>query len=150
MLKRSGPDVGGRVLATAGTGLSDAQVWGLGQVLVRGWVLEQPRITQSAIEDWVGVPGGVLTSFFDGLVEDGLLTRAGDVLALAPAGERAGAAIMLAWRDYLRSQLREWLPTDRVESAETDAVMLKVVTRLIGESTAPGRHSAELVARPEA
>lgn len=146
VLKRSGPDVGAEVLSAAGTGLSDAQVWGLGQVLVRGWILEQPTITQSAVEDWVGVPGGVLTSFFDDLVDDGLLSRDGDVLALAPAGERAGEAIMMAWRDYLRSQLREWLPTDRVESAETDAVMLKVVTRLIRESTAPGRHSVELAA----
>jgi EmrB/QacA subfamily drug resistance transporter len=144
VLRGSGSDVGARVLSAAGTGLSEAQVWGLGQVLVRGWVLEQPAITQSGIEDWVGVPGGVLTSFFDGLVADGLLSRRGDVLALAPAGDRAGAAITLAWRDYLRDRLREWLPADRVESAETDATMLRVVTRLIRESTAPGRHSAEL------
>lgn len=144
VLRSSGPDVGQRVLAAAGTGLTDAQVWGLGQVLVRGWILEQQTITQSAVEDWVGVPGGVLTSFFDDLVEDGLLTRTGDVLALAPAGVRAGEAIMLAWRDYLRDRLRDWLPAERVESAETDTVMLRVVTRLIRESTAPGRHSAEL------
>ncbi len=56
---------------------------------------------------------------------------------------------MLAWRDYLRAQLRDWLPADRVESAETDAVMLRVVTRLIRESTAPGRHSAEPGGRSE-
>jgi hypothetical protein len=150
VLKRSGPDVGARVLAAAGTGLTEAQVWGLGQVLVRGWILQQPTITQSAVEDWVGVPGGVLTSFFDGLVDDGLLTREGDILGLAPAGERAGEAIMLAWRDYLRDQLRDWLPADRVESAETDAAMVRVVTRLIRESSAPGRHSADVAARPEA
>ena len=150
VLTRSGPDVGERILAAAGTGLSEAQAWGLAQVLIRGWILEQPTITQAGIEEWVGVPGGVLTSFFDDLVDDGLLTRDGDALVLAPAGERAGEAIMLAWRDYLRDQLREWLPADRVESAETDAVMLRVVTRLIRESVAPGRHSAELAGPPEA
>ena len=149
VLTRSGPDVGERILAAAGTGLSEAQAWGLAQVLIRGWILEQPTITQAGIEEWVGVPGGVLTSFFDDLVDDGLLTRDGDALVLAPAGERAGEAIMLAWRDYLRDQLREWLPADRVESAETDAVMLRVVTRLIRESVAPGRHSAELAGRSE-
>ncbi len=58
VLRRSGPDVGARVLADAGTGLTDAQVWGLGQVLVRSWILEQPRITRTAIEDWVGLPAG--------------------------------------------------------------------------------------------
>ena len=53
----------------------------------------------------------------------------------------ARQAIALAWRDYLREQLRDWLPADKVESAETDAAMVRVVTRLIRESASPGRHA---------
>lgn len=90
------------------------------------------------------MPTGVLTSFFDDLVGDGLLIRNGDVLELGEAGERAGRAIVLAWRQYLRDQLRDWLPDDQLESPETDDVMRRVVTRLIRESTAPGRHSLEV------
>ena len=93
---------------------------------------------------------------------DGSALRLGDVARVEMGAESygttaryngkpaSGMAIMLAWRDYLRDQLRDWLPADRVESAETDAVMLKVVTRLIRESTAPGRHSVELGASSDA
>ncbi len=140
-LRRSGPEVGERILQAAGTGLSTAQVWGLSQVLIREWFFDQKAIPQSAIEDWVGVPNGVLTSFYDELVADGLLVRDGERLDLAPRGEQAGQAIALAWRDYLREQLRDWLPADKVESAETDAAMVRVVTRLIRESASPGRHA---------
>jgi len=144
VLRRSGPEIGERILRAANTGLTLPQVWGLDQVLVRSWLLGHPRVTQSAIEDWVGVPTGVLTSFFDDLVGDGLLVRNGDVLELGEAGERAGRAMVLAWRQYLRDQLRDWLPNDQLESPETDDVMRRVVTRLIRESTAPGRHSLEV------
>jgi hypothetical protein len=112
-------------------------------VLIREWFFDQKSVTQSTIEDWVGVPEGVLTSFYDELVADGLLVRDGDRLDLAPRGEQAGQAIALAWRDYLREQLRDWLPADKVESAETDAAMVRVVTRLIRESASPGRHALE-------
>ena len=52
---------------------------------------------------------------------------------------------MIAWRDYLRGRLREWMPADQVESPETDATMLRVVTRLIREAAAPGQHSIDRV-----
>lgn len=143
-LRRGGPDVGRQVLADSGVDLSPAKAWGLGQQLIYGKLLGQ-KLTQSFVEDRVGVPPGVLTSFFDELVADGLLRRVdgGDGLELAPAGEAATTAIVLAWRDYLRVQLREWLPDEEVQSAETDAAMVRVVTRVIRENTAPGRHSLE-------
>jgi EmrB/QacA subfamily drug resistance transporter len=145
ILRKTGPEAGEQVLASSGVRLSPAQLWGLGQVLVRSWVLQQPTVRQTAVEDWIGVPPGVLTSYFDELVEQGLLARDGDVLDLAPGGVEAGTAIVQAWRRYLRDRLREWLPADEIDSPATDAAMERVVRRVIEESTAPGRHSAELV-----
>ncbi len=145
VLRRRGPDAAQQVIEASGVRLSTAQLWGLGQLIVRGWLLGQ-TVRESAVESWVGLPQGVLTPYFDALVADGLVARAGDVLTLAPAGEDAGRAIVGAWRDYLRDGLREWLPDAQVESAETDAAMRRVVTRLIRESTRPGRHSVEAAA----
>ena len=149
VLRDSGPTMGERILAASGTGLSTAQAWGLAQVLIRTRFFGQKTVRLSDIESWVGLPAGVLTSFFDELVADGLLTRQDDVLTLAPGGEEAGQAIVLAWRDYLRGRLREWLPAEQVETTETDATMLRVVTRLIREAAAPGQHSIERVLSAE-
>ncbi len=145
VLKDSGPTAADRVLAASGTGLSPAQAWGLAQVLIRTRFFGQQTVRQSAIEDWVGLPPGVLTSFFDELVGDGLLRRSDEVLTLAPGGEEAGQAIVIAWRDYLRGRLREWMPSEQIEAPETDATMLRVVIRLIREAAAPGQHSIERV-----
>jgi len=144
VLRRSGPDVGREVLAASGTTLTVAQSWGLGQLLIYGKLLGQ-QVSQASVEERIGVPDGVLTSFFDELVRDGLLVRnkRDTTLVLAPAGEQATSAIVTAWRDHLRTQLREWLPPETIESPETDAAMLRVVTRVIRENTAPGRHSLE-------
>ena len=145
VLRRSGPDVGNRILADSGTGLSPAYAWGLGQVLVRRRFLGLTSVTVDDVENWIGLPPGVLTGFFDELIAAGLLSRTGDQLDLGPQGETAATAIALAWREYLRDGLREWLPAEQVETEETDEAMKRVVTRLIRELTAPGRHSTELV-----
>lgn len=137
LLRRGGRDAAEQVLASSGVQLSRAQLWGLGQVLVRGWLLEQ-TVRESAVEAWVGVPQGVLHSYFDELVGDGLLAREDDVLTLAPAGRQAGLAIVEAWRDYLRQGLREWLPAEEVNSPQTDATIRRVVIRLIRETGAQG------------
>ncbi len=144
VLRRTGPEAGRRVMAASGTGLSPAEVWGIGQVLIGTKVLGY-QVTRSGVEDRVGVPHGVLTSFFAELIDSGYLGLAGDQLVLAERGEEVSAALVRGWRDYLRDQLREWLPAEEVEKPETDAVMYRVVTRVIRENTAPGRHSLETV-----
>lgn len=142
VLRRGGRDVAERILETAGVALSRAQLWGLRQLIVRGWLLGH-TVRQGDIEAWVGLPEGVLTSYFDDLARDGIVRRDGDTLVLGPVGEDGARAIIEAWRDYLRAGLREWLPAEQVETPETDAVMRHVVARLVREVTAPGRHSAE-------
>jgi hypothetical protein len=65
---------------------------------------------QSSIEHSVGVPPGVLRSFFDEIVAAGYLTRDGDTLRLTPRGRVETDLITTAWRAWLVRELHDWLP----------------------------------------
>ena len=68
------------------------------------------RRSQSAIERSVGIPPGVLRSFFDEIVEAGYLTRDGDTLRLTePVGNEVDL-IITAWRAWLCRNLPTGCP----------------------------------------
>ena len=108
---RQHPDAADAVLTRAGVDVDRPTLWGLLGVHVRGRVLDAPA-RQDDIEDRLGVPHGVLTSFFDELVERGLLERFDETLRLTDEGTELIEQIMTGWRDWLLEQLHDWLPDE--------------------------------------
>ncbi|GAA1462455.1 MDR family MFS transporter [Williamsia maris] len=106
-----------QVLARSGTDIDPATAWGLIGIRIRTRVLDIPA-RQDDAEDRLGIPHGVLTSYYDDLVDAGLIVRTDNAFAFTELGARTMDAIGDAWRDWLLEQLREWLPAeDEVELA---------------------------------
>ena len=108
-IMRQHPDAGQEVLARAGVGVDLAGVWGLLGVSLPRRLLDTP-VRQEDVEDRLGVPHGVLTSFYDGLVGDGHLRRTDAGLQVTDEGGAVVDQILAAWRDWLMEQLHDWLP----------------------------------------
>jgi hypothetical protein len=108
--------------------------------------------TQSSIERSVGVPPGVLRSFFDEIVEAGYLTRDGDTLRLTPRGRVETDLITTAWRAWLVQELHDWLPADDVEigSGGTPAAIGPTANGVVTDVDRTGRHRDPHGARVDA
>lgn len=133
-----------QVLADAHSRLDVPTAWG-----ILGPGLEEKflgtSVTQREIERRIGIPTGVLTSFFDEIVAAGYLERDGDLLRPTEAGRIEIDAITTAWRDWLVGQVREWLDADPADQQLADDVgeaMLRIARRAISEDQQPtGRHA---------
>src|SRR6476469_3969107 len=113
VLRKKGASAAPEVLAASGSSLDIPMSWGVMGVYLRDAVTGVGR--QSSIEHSVGVPPGVLRSFFDEIVAAGYLTRDGDTLRLTPRGRVETDLISAAWRAWLVQELHDWLPADDVE-----------------------------------
>jgi hypothetical protein len=89
---------------------------------------------QSSIENSVGIPPGVLRSFFDEIVDAGYLSRDGDRLHLTAAGRTQVDLITTAWRTWLVAELQEWLPEEGPETEQVTAALDRIVIRLVREN----------------
>ena len=135
VLRRKGKTAAPEVLANSGSTLDNATAWGVMGVYLRDAITG--AASQSAVERSVGIPEGVLRSFFDEIVEAGLLTRNGDTLGLTDSGRQQVDKIITAWRAWLVAELRDWLPGAGAEIAETqrvDAALDRIVVRLVREN----------------
>jgi hypothetical protein len=121
------------LLAESGAGTDIPTVWGLLGIHLRRQLLgAAPR--QSDIEARIGIPEGVLTSFFDGIADLGYLRRRGDRLELTTEGEARITLVVDAWKTWLAEELRDWLPPEQADLAEAerlDAVLRRMVTRIL-------------------
>ena len=86
VLKKKGASAAPEVLRASGSALDIPTSWGVMGVYLRDAITGSA--TQSAIEHSVGIPPGVLRSFFDEIVVDGYLSRDGDTLRLTATGAR--------------------------------------------------------------
>ena len=130
VLRKQGKSAAPEVLAASGSSLDIPTAWGAMGVYLREAITGSAR--QSSIEASVGVPPGVLRSYFDEQVESGLLIRDGDNLRLTPAGREQVDKIIAAWRVWLRTELREWLPS--TDNEQVDAALDRLVVRLVREN----------------
>ncbi|MFF0816764.1 MDR family MFS transporter [Rhodococcus sp. NPDC003318] len=134
-----------RALADSGSTLDPPTAWGLLGVGLRAKHF-RAVVTQSDIENRIGIPEGVLTSFFDEIADAGYLTRDGDRLVTTETGRAEVDAISAAWRDWLVAQIREWLPDadsgDTKLEADIDAALARIARRALEEEESPsGRHA---------
>src|SRR6478672_8199389 len=113
VLRRKGASAAPEVLAASGSSLDIPMSWGVMGIYLREAITGVGR--QSSIEHSVGVPPGVLRSFFDEIVEAGYLTRDGDTLRLTPRGRVETDLITTAWRAWLVRELHDWLPAADAE-----------------------------------
>jgi hypothetical protein len=68
------------------------------------------RTRQEDIEQQIGVPHGVLTSFYEEIIAAGYLRRTDGVLTLTADGDAVISVIGQAWNTWLVEQLHDWLP----------------------------------------
>ncbi len=133
VLRRNARAAAPSVLAQSGTVMDIPMIWGVLGVYLREEITGAPR--QVDIERRIGIPAGVLTSFFDGIVDAGYLRRDGDLLRLTEAGRTEVDMITSAVRAWVREQLAEWLPADAgpVEAGEIDAALDRIVVQIVRE-----------------
>ncbi|MGS0688004.1 MDR family MFS transporter [Nakamurella sp. GG22] len=139
VLRKKGASAAPEVLAASGTALDLPTSWGVMGVYLRDAITG--GATQSSIERSVGVPPGVLRSFFDEIVTAGYLTRSGDVLRLTGSGQVEVDRIVTAWRSWLLRELEESLPAiesgrtvdDPTQAARINAAVDRMVVRLVRE-----------------
>jgi EmrB/QacA subfamily drug resistance transporter len=125
---------GREVFARSGSTLDVATAWGLLQVFNHGPLLGGTA-RQSTIERALGVPPGVLTSYFDDMVADGDLERDSDEVTLTERGTDEVGLITTAWRDWVMDQIRDWLPADPEQLPRVEAMIRRVASRLVREET---------------
>ena len=131
VLRKKGSSAAPDVLAASGSSLDIPTSWGVMGIYLRYAITGAAR--QSSVETSVGVPPGVLRSFFDEIVADGYLTRDGDNLSLTAKGMTEVNLITTAWRNWLVEELREWLPDNDSEI-------------VADEPAAPGRSTPRSIA----
>jgi EmrB/QacA subfamily drug resistance transporter len=134
-VRRTDPTTAVQVLRDSGSGLDAAEAWGVLQVFLHGALLERTA-GEGSIEDRLGVPHGVLTPFFDGLVDSGYLSRGGpegDSLTVTETGSAEIRLIFTAWREFIIGQLHEWLPSYDEGDERLNEALQRVVTRLVLE-----------------
>lgn len=133
VLRRRGRAAAPSVLAASGTGLDIPTIWGVLGVYLREEITGAPRVVD--IERRVGIPEGVLNSFYAEIVTAGYLRRDGDLLRLTQRGRAEVDLIIAAVRTWVRGQLADWLPAESgaVEDAQIDAVLERIVVRIVRE-----------------
>jgi EmrB/QacA subfamily drug resistance transporter len=134
ILKQRGRQATEEVLARSGTALDLPTLWGLFRIHLPTRLLDHGT-GQGDVEDQLGIPRGVLTSFYDEIVAAGYLERDGDVFRVTAAGTEQARIVIGAWRDWLMDQLAELLPADHdpVEREAVEAALARIVRRLIRE-----------------
>jgi hypothetical protein len=138
-IMRQHPQFGEEVLARTRVDVDIPTVWGLLAVNLRERVLKVPT-RQQDVEDRVGVPHGVLTSFFDGLARHGYVLRIDDTLQLTDRGEAVISRMLGAWREWLLEQLHDWLPGE--DEAELAPRARAAVERIARRALAEQEHEA--------
>jgi MFS family permease len=132
VLGKKGKSAAPAILAGSGSALDIPISWGVMGVYLREAI--NGAASQSAIESSIGIPPGVLRSFFDEIVADGYLTREGDALHLTTRGRAEVDLISLAWRAWLVEELREWLPDTGPDTQRVNEALDRIVIRLVRES----------------
>ena len=133
VLRRNARAAAPSVLARSGTAMDIPMIWGVLGVYLREEITTAPR--QVDIERRVGIPAGVLTSFYDGIVDAGYVRRDGELLRLTDPGRAEVEMISTAVRAWVREQLADWLPADAgaVEAEQIDAALDRIVVQIVRE-----------------
>ncbi|MEX5634023.1 MDR family MFS transporter [Parafrankia sp. FMc2] len=131
-LVRRNREAVGNLVASSGAGVDLPTAWGLLGVQLRTRLRDHPP-RQRDIERRLRIPHGVLTSFYDGLVAEGYLSRDGELLLLTDRGRTAVVTLGDAWTSWLSEQLVESDSERAVMDARVRAAIGRIARRLMTE-----------------
>jgi hypothetical protein len=123
---------GAEVLERSSSILDLATAWGLLQVYLHGPMID-PSARQSDLEAVIGLPPGVLTSYFDDIAASGYLRRDGDMLVLTDRGTAEVDMITTAYVDWVLEQLAQWLPDQPEQRERVASTLHHIAIQLVRE-----------------
>ncbi|MFJ3711582.1 MDR family MFS transporter [Streptomyces sp. NPDC090053] len=134
ILHGQGPDTARRIVADSDTRLDVAGAWAVMQVELLTRLVGHASIGVTATR--YRLPPEVLVPVFDRMVDEGYLTRDGNLFSHTAAGHREAEAITSAWSRWLNTRLEE--DKGRPRSAELRAAVDAIAKRLLAEDLAVG------------
>ncbi|MER7621908.1 MDR family MFS transporter [Streptomyces sp. NPDC126503] len=146
ILRRTDLDTARRIVAASDTRLDSAGAWAVMQVEL--FTRTVGHASLGLIAAGRRVPPEVLLPVFDRMVDEGFLTRDGNLLSHTPAGEREAAVITRAWGDWLAGRLEKerGRPSGPELRAATDAIAKKIVAEDLSAGLPAGRPSGAVLA----
>ncbi|MGW2013334.1 MDR family MFS transporter [Streptomyces sp. NPDC001927] len=134
ILRKTDLDTARRIVADSDTRLDTAGAWAVMQVEL--FTRTVGHASLGLISAGRRVPPEVLLPVFQRMVDEGFLTRDGNLLSHTRAGEREAEVITHAWGDWLKDRVEEerGRPSGPELRAATDAIAKK----LIAEDLAQG------------
>ncbi|MGW6566582.1 MDR family MFS transporter [Streptomyces sp. NPDC054975] len=134
ILRKTDLDTARRIVAESDTRLDTAGAWAVMQVELFTRMVGHASL--GLISAGRRVPPEVLLPVFDRMVEEGFLTRDGNLLSHTPAGRREAEVITHAWGDWLRNRIEQ--ETGRPSGPELRAATDAITKKLIAEDLAQG------------
>ncbi|WP_308376376.1 MDR family MFS transporter [Streptomyces sp. ISL-99] len=135
ILRDKGPDTARWIVSGSDTRLDIAGAWAVMQVALLTRIVGHAGLGLIATRR--NIPPEVLLPVFDRMVDEGYLTRDGNLLSHTPAGEREAEVIAAAWSRWLGDQL-EMDDGGRPGSEELLAALDAIAKRLLAEDLAQG------------
>ncbi|OEJ24116.1 MFS transporter [Streptomyces agglomeratus] len=134
ILRAKGPDTARWIVSGSDTRLDIAGAWAVMQVALLTRLVGHASLGLIAARR--NVPPEVLLPVFDRMVDEGYLTRDGNLLSHTPAGEREAEVIGAAWGRWLGDQLE--MDGGRPGNEELMAAVDAIAKRLLVEDLAQG------------
>ncbi|WP_328333690.1 MULTISPECIES: MDR family MFS transporter [unclassified Streptomyces] len=134
ILHSQDPDLARRIVAESDTRLDMAGAWAVMQVELLTRLVGHASIGVTAAR--YRIPPEVLVPVFDRMVDEGYLTRDGNLFSHTEAGLREAETITAAWAHWLNTRLEA--DTGRPRSAELRAAADAIAKRLLAEDLATG------------
>ncbi|MET9520506.1 MDR family MFS transporter [Streptomyces sp. NPDC002994] len=134
ILRTKGPDTARWIVSGSDTRLDIAGAWAVMQVALLTRIVGHASLGLIATRR--NVPPEVLLPVFDRMVDEGYLTRDGNLLSHTPAGEREAEVIGAAWSRWIGDQLE--MDGGRPGNEELLAAIDAIAKRLLAEDLAQG------------
>jgi EmrB/QacA subfamily drug resistance transporter len=117
------------IAVRSGTMLGEAQLWALLEIVIRRRASSANEVSVADIAQAHRLPRSVLAPLYEQLVQVQLVSRDGDKLVLADAGQHELGLFSAALKQWLFEQLHDW-PT-RPDAGEISAALDRIVARVI-------------------
>ncbi|MEV6204171.1 MDR family MFS transporter [Streptomyces sp. NPDC051771] len=134
LLRRVDMDTARRIVAASDTRLDTAGAWAVMQVELHTRTVGHASLGLIAASR--RLPPEVILPVFDRMVDEGFLTRDGNLLSHTPAGTREAEVITHAWGDWLSARLEQ--ERDRPSGPELRAAVDAIAKKAVAEDLSSG------------
>ncbi|MFB7371284.1 MDR family MFS transporter [Streptomyces sp. NPDC056222] len=143
ILRKTDFETARRIVADSDTRLDTAGAWAVMQVELYTRIVGHASL--GLVSAGRRVPPEVLLPVFDRMVDEGFLTRDGNLLSHTPAGKREAEVITHAWGDWLSGQVERerGRPSGPELRAATDAIAKKLIAEDLATGLPRGRRELE-------